>query len=292
VPPSSPLDELFRFLDNLHQRVERMWWGAVVTDPRFPLLWEANYAAVETADPDLSLGEVREVLRPALREAGATHEHIWILQPQAAARLLGDLAAEGQPLHWDDLMRHGPGVAVPVPTHAVEEVEAPDDAFWKGHRLALREFGITESPVVEQLQRWHREVTVPAGKRWFTAHDAADEGPVAGLGSMFVHGDAAYIDDVVTFPPFRRRGVARSVVAAMLWGARAAEATETYLFADQPGPVRLYEELGFEVVERVATSLAALPRAQPRRAGPPAPAAPSRHAAPAGPGGSGPGRPR
>jgi len=67
---------------------------------------------------------------------------------------------------------------------------------------------------------------------------------------------------VVTFPPFRRRGIARSIVGAMLREARAVGAAETFLFADQPGPVRLYEGLGFEVVQRVATSLAPLPEAR------------------------------
>jgi GNAT superfamily N-acetyltransferase len=256
---SPSLLALLRFLDDLHERVERTWWGAVVTDSRFPLLWEANYAAVDAADPDLSLGDVRAALHPALREAGATHEHLWVMQHEATVRLVRDLGAEGHELHWDDLMRHSPRAPVAAPAHRVEEVAQLDDAFWQRERRALREFGITDPAVAEQLLRRQRDVAAPAGKRWFTV---PEDGRVAGIGSMFVLGPVAYVDDVVTFPPFRRRGVARSIVGAMLREARAAEAAETFLFTDQPGPVRLYEGLGFEVVQRVATSLAPLPEAR------------------------------
>ena len=51
------------------------------------------------------------------------------------------------------------------------------------------------------------------------------------------------MDDVVTFPRFRRRGVARSVMATMLQAAADSGARDAYLFADRPGPVRLYEGL-------------------------------------------------
>ncbi|MDP9342747.1 MAG: GNAT family N-acetyltransferase [Actinomycetota bacterium] len=285
MPSSSPLVELLRFLDDLHERVERTWWGAVVTDSRFPLLWEANYAAVDTPAADLSLAEVREVLHSAVREAGASHEHVWIMQPHATACLLGDLAEEGRPVHWDDLLRHGPRAPVEPPAYPVEEAGDLDVAFWGRQRSALREFGITEPAVVEQVLRRQREVVAPAGKRWFTARE---EDQVAGMGSMVVHGRTAYVDDVVTFPAFRRRGVARSVVAAMLGAARAAGAEETFLFADQPGPVRLYEGLGFEVAERVATSLGRLPGAQPLEA---RPGGPSRRTSERSTG-RGPGRPR
>ncbi len=282
---SPALDELFRFLDDLHERVERRWWGSVVADSRFPLLWEANYAVVDAADAGLSLREVREVLHPALRASGGTHEHIWIMRPRATARLVRDLGAEGQGLHWDDLMRHGPKAPLMAPAHQVEEVVRLDDAFWEQERSALREFGITEPAVAEQVLRRHRDVAVPAGKQWFMVRDGTR---VAGIGSMLARGGAAYVDDVVTFPAFRRRGVARSIISAMLQEARDAGAAETYLFADEPGPVRLYEGLGFEVVEQVATSLASFP-------GPQQPQAQGRGARPARSArstGSGPGRPR
>jgi GNAT superfamily N-acetyltransferase len=273
---SPALAELFGFLDGLHEVVEQTWWGVVATDSRFPQLWEANYAAVDSATSDLTLEEVQEALLPALRRAGTDEEHIWVMHPEASSRLLDDLEARGRPLHWDTLMRRGPDRRPAEPEHRVEEVGEPGAEFWEVERLALREFGITEPRVVEQALRRHREVSAPAGKRWFVGRV---EGGLAGIGSMLVHGDAAFVDDVVTFPPFRRRGVARSVVRAMLREAGSAGAGETYLFADQPGPIRLYEGLGFEVVRRVATSLATAPEGEGQlRAGRSA--------------GNGPGRPR
>ena len=50
---------------------------------------------------------------------------------------------------------------------------------------------ITEPPVVEQVLRRNRDVTAPAGKRWFVVRSGTD---VAGMGSMLVHGRAAYLE--------------------------------------------------------------------------------------------------
>jgi ribosomal protein S18 acetylase RimI-like enzyme len=253
------LADLLRFMDGLHERVQSTWWGTITADSRFPLLWEANYAAVDAAAPDLTLREVREVLGPLLEESGASHEHIWITQPDRTSRLVDDLAASDWTVGWDNLMglvdlgrlRDAPA---PAPEHAVEEVVDLDgrDGFRETERAAMREFGIVEPPIVDQVLRRHREVMEPAGKRWFVARV---EGTAAGVGSVLVHGEACYVDDVVTLPAFRRRGVARSVMAAMLQAAADAGAREAYLFADQPGAIGLYQGVGFRILGQVVTSL-------------------------------------
>ncbi len=279
---------LLRFTDELHERVERTWWGVVCSDSRFPLVWDANYAAVDAAAPDLSLAEVEAVLHPALEAAGATHEHVWVMEPERAGRLVEDLGDGGRALGWDTLMVHRGGT-VPEPVHAVREVRKPDEAFWERERLALGAFGITQPWELEQVLARHREVLLPAGKRWF---ESVVDGVVAGIGSVLVHGDAAYVDDVVTMPAFRRRGVARSVMAALLAAAAEAGAREACLFADQPGPIRLYESLGFDAAGEVVTSLVPLRDVAGQRRAAPSGRPASRRSAAEPSSGSGPGRPR
>ena len=61
---------LFAAVDARLERVAPQPWGAVVTDPRYPLIHDANYARVDDG-AGLTLDVVRRALEPALRRAGA-----------------------------------------------------------------------------------------------------------------------------------------------------------------------------------------------------------------------------
>src|SRR5205814_1835512 len=67
----SVLRRYFAASDALLQRVEPTWWGAVVSDDRFPDVYDLNYARVDAAHPDLSLDDVLGDLVPAMVRAGA-----------------------------------------------------------------------------------------------------------------------------------------------------------------------------------------------------------------------------
>src|SRR5919201_5147213 len=60
----------------LGRSVARTPWGAVATDDRFPLVWDANSAAVLEPDGALRASDIRALLRPALATACAPHEHV------------------------------------------------------------------------------------------------------------------------------------------------------------------------------------------------------------------------
>jgi hypothetical protein len=47
VPIPHDLIRFWRALDGLFGAPETTWWGAVVTDPRFPTIWDANYARID-----------------------------------------------------------------------------------------------------------------------------------------------------------------------------------------------------------------------------------------------------
>jgi GNAT superfamily N-acetyltransferase len=247
----TPLIELFTSLDRLLEHFEPTWWGSVAADSRLPLIYDANYASVTTDSP-VALAEVEASLLPALERAGATHVHVVVIGDERSRKpLLDELEASGGRFTFDTAMRFE-AAAPSEPIHPVREMHAPDEGFWDLQRRALPEFDISGAEVIDLLIRWQREVLAPGGKRWFTV---SLDGRAAGSGSLYLAGRAAYVDDVVTFPEARRRGVASAVVSHMVAEALEAGAGDVYLLADAPGPIRLYERLGFAAVGENVGSL-------------------------------------
>jgi ribosomal protein S18 acetylase RimI-like enzyme len=130
----------------------------------------------------------------------------------------------------------------------VEEV-APDDSFWSFYRETRSEFGDPLSAdVIDQLVTRDRDVFVPAGLRFFAGILG---GEIAGFTSLIALGGAAYVDNVVTRPQYRRRGVASATVTRAIEAAHDRGMETVFLLAEDGGdPQRLYERLGFRVVAR------------------------------------------
>ncbi|HEX9236569.1 MAG TPA: GNAT family N-acetyltransferase, partial [Actinomycetota bacterium] len=141
----------------------------------------------------------------------------------------------------------------------VVEVPAPDPDFWPWYRDSLSEFGTELSAeVLDQMVERIRQVFLPAGLRWFVGHV---EGSRAGYASMLAASGVAYIDNVVTMPGFRRRGVATAAVSAAIEASRAAGDRSIFLLAEADGcPQRLYERLGFRVRATVESYTRLLPK--------------------------------
>ncbi|MGZ8580587.1 MAG: GNAT family N-acetyltransferase [Actinomycetota bacterium] len=246
-PVRSPIpDHVLRFwrsLDRLFGHVESTWWGAVVTDGRFPAVWDANYARIDVAAADLTLAEVEASLLPALREAGTSVQHLVSFHPDATGPLLRELRARGHRLTWDLVM----DLAEHPPTDGSRQVEALPSGpeLWErvGESLAL--FGIEADDSVAQLAAIERDVLGPGGKRWFGLRD--DDGTIVSLGALLVLDDIGYIDNVATFEHSRGRGLASAVTTHMVRVAVASGASHVCLFADPDdhSVVGLYERLGF-----------------------------------------------
>jgi len=231
------LARLFACRDRLLERHEQTPWGAVVSDPRFPLIHDANYARVDRDREDLTAEVVERALVPALRASGGRQLHVVMLDPVATSKLLGSFEAEGGETVRDTLMRHD-GARTPPPQHPVEEVTTFDDRFWADLRATLSEVEVDDPDLLdrfaEQFVVWQRDVLVPRGQRWFRVRL---DGRTAGLASLFER--------------YRRRGVGAAVVLHLVEEARAAGAREVLLLADEPGPIRLYMSLGFRAVAEV-----------------------------------------
>ena len=258
-PASSELpDHILRFwraLDLCFARVEPTWWGAVVTDPRFPGVWDVNYARVDVASDDLSLDEVEATLLPALRDAGSQVEHVVCFHPEATGGLLQELGSRGHSRSHDLVME----LDADPPDDGLRRVEelSADPDLWSAVRASLGLFGI-EGPVVAQLAAIERDVLAAAGKRWFGIRD---DGGIASVGALLVLDEVAYVDNVATFDHARGQGFASAVTTRIVREAAAVGAADTCLLADPTdrAVVGLYERLGFREVGRLASTRGPVP---------------------------------
>lgn len=248
-PDLEPLLRYWRAQDALFDRVEPAWWGAVVSDPRYPRVQEPNYARVETEQP-VRLVEVEEALLPATARCGVRRAHVVVFRPQDQTDLLVDASTRGDPILWDVVMEHSGDIASDRDPR-VEEVEAFDGAFWRAHRESLAWFDVKDAGVVEEIATIERDLLVPAGRRWFTVRQ---EGTSAAFAALLVLEGVGYVDHVVTFPRARRQGFASALARHAVSESATAGAERTYLLAERDGPATaLYERIGFRPVATIAS---------------------------------------
>ncbi len=250
------LDPLLRFsraIDATFEHVTQAWWGAVVTDSRFPDVWDLNYARIETTQPDLTVAEIEAELLPAIAECGAQREHVVVFHPEELTGLVTELSMRGDKISWDTAMRCARRIDPAPGDPLVEEIVDFDDEYWDLHRRSLREFDVTEPRVQDQLVRLERDHLLGTGKRWFTVREGSE---MVAFASLHVLERVGYLDHVVTFPESRGRGYARALVRRASAESRTAGATELVLLAEPDGRARnLYERLGFVVLGHLAASL-------------------------------------
>ena len=246
-----PLLRFWRAHDDLFERTEPRWWGAVVSDTRFPAIQEPNYARVETRQP-VRLEEIEDALLPAMRASGSERSHVVIFHPEDQTELVAAASTRGDRIAWD-LVMVAAGRDV-EPTGEVEEVSSFDASFWSVHRESARLFDISDDDTLDQLQAMERDVLVPAGRRWFSVLDG---GRRVALAALLVLEGTAFVDHVVTFPEARRRGHAGSLTRRLVSEAAAMDAGRTYLLAEPHGDaVRVYDRIGFERVTHLASWVA------------------------------------
>jgi ribosomal protein S18 acetylase RimI-like enzyme len=251
VADLEPLLRFWRAHDDLFDRTDPRWWGAVVSDARFPAIQEPNYARVETRHP-VRLEEIEEALVPAMRASGSERSHVVIFHPEDQTELIAAASTRGDRIAWD-LVMVAPGRDL-EPTGEVEEISGLDASFWAVHRDSARQFDVTDDDRLDQLQAMERDVLVPAGRRWFSVLDG---GRRVALAALLVLERTGFVDHVVTFPEARRRGHAGALTRRVVSEATGMGADRTYLLAEPEGDaVRVYDRIGFERVTHLASWLA------------------------------------
>jgi ribosomal protein S18 acetylase RimI-like enzyme len=230
-------------------------WGAVVTDGRFPALWDANYARVDAPPPRLTAEDIEQELLPALVRAGSDTLHVVSFFPDRTTRLLSELSSRGHRLRWESVMELR--VAPDAPHVRIKEL-TPGEELWSAVGGSLELFGTTSPDAVAQLQQLEQEVLTPGGKRWF---GVVEDGRIVSLAASLVLDGVAYVDNVATFPEARGRGLATAVTAHLAREGLEAGASTVSLLADPDSPevVRMYRQLGFRETGRLASTRGPMP---------------------------------
>jgi len=243
-----PVPEHFhRFWCRLDEQlglVEPTWWGAVVTDPRFPAISDANYARIDTPSPDLTAADVEPALLSAIAKSGAHTMHAVSFRPQATEGLFAELAARGHRRSADLVMDLTGDPPAPEEVH-VEEPDL-DEGFWARVGASFALFGVEPRETGLQMLELERALERTGAKRWFSVRDGG--GTPVSLAALILLDDVGYLDNVCTFPQARGRGFASAVTTRAIREAREAGARHVTLLADPPATsvIRMYERLGFE----------------------------------------------
>jgi len=239
-------------LDERHFRAEPTWWGAVVTEARFPAIWDFNYARVDEPASELTLQEVADALLPALAEVGTDTFHVLFFHPEETTDLMVELSTLGHTLSWDLVMDLTAAPTIAPQDVRVEPLEAGDE-LWARVEDSLALFG-NDATVSEQLRRIEEETFSTEHKRWLGVRD--DDGTIVALAALVQLEGVGYLDNVATFPQARGRGMASAIVSRAIELARDSGAEHVSLFADPDAlpVVRMYERLGFREVGRLAST--------------------------------------
>ena len=262
MPVPEHIHRFWKALDERHFHTAPTWWGAVVTEARYPAIWDFNYARVDVPAPDLTLAEVADALLPALAEVGTDMFHVVVFFPEETTDLLVELSTLGHALSWDLVMDLTEDPSVRPADVRVEPLE-PGDELWSRVEESLALFG-NDPTVAQQLRSIEQETFSGGHKRWLGVRD--DEGAIATLAALVQLEEVGYLDNVATFPDRRGRGLATAVVSRAVELAREAGAQHVSLFADPEAHavVRMYERLGFREVARLASTKGPVANVFPR----------------------------
>jgi len=243
-------------MDDLFADVTPTPWGAVITDGRFPRIWDANYARIDAASPRLRAADIEHTLLPKLRAAGSDTMHVVSFDPEATTGLLSELSTRGHRLVWDLVMEHIEPPRIEVAGEVVEI--ATGSELWDAVRASLAMFGGDTQEALDQLHAIETDVLTPGGKRWFGVREG---GRIQSLAAVVVLAGVGYLDNVATFPQARGRGFASAISLGATRWARGAGASHVVLLADpdEPAVVKMYERLGFREVGRLASTRGPLP---------------------------------
>jgi GNAT superfamily N-acetyltransferase len=245
----SELDRALAFEEALRERcAERIVpfrFGRALFNDTYRIVWELNLLRVDRpkgATVDALAAEAERLHG----ERGHSHRRVSVLDESAGERLAAGFAAlDWQVEHLVFMAYRGAGQRR---THAdVEEVEA-------GRLRPLREAIALTEPWAdsEEVAR-----TVVASGRLFAAAGRARhfavlvDGEPVSAAELYSDGRTAQVEDVVTLPEHRGRGLASAVVVRAVDEALAAGHDFVFLSTDDDDwPKELYARLGFAPLGR------------------------------------------
>jgi ribosomal protein S18 acetylase RimI-like enzyme len=251
-------DRAFAFMDRLDERtaerLEPTPYGPVLVHTRLDRVHDLNFLRAER--PGDATAE--HLAAEAERVQGAArigHRRVNIRSERQRERLEPQFTRLGwEPQRFVVMaLRQGPDRPA---EHNVLEVDEPALRPLWAEAIRNEPHGRDER-LVEQIVEHRRDVVRAVPTRLFAAEV---DGKLVAHAEFYSEGGVGQVEDVVTLPPYRGRGLARALVLRAVAESRAAGNDLTFLVADADDwPQLLYERLGFETVGRYARFLLRTP---------------------------------
>jgi ribosomal protein S18 acetylase RimI-like enzyme len=247
-------ERAFAFMDRIDERtaerLEPTPYGPVLVHTRLNRVHDLNF--LRAAEPgDASAEELAAEAERVQGGAGIGHRRVNIRGEEQRERLEPQFVRLGWEPQRFVLMVQRRGPDRPA-EHEVREVDEPVLRPLWAEAIRNEPHGKDER-LVEQILEHRRGVAQAIPTRLFAAE--ADGKPVAHT-ELYSEDGVGQVENVVTLPAYRGRGLARSLVLRAVAESQGAGNDLTFLVADADDwPQRLYERLGFETAGRYARFL-------------------------------------
>jgi ribosomal protein S18 acetylase RimI-like enzyme len=248
-------ERAFTFLDLQDERVAEQLvptrYGPVLVDTRMPRVHDLNFLRAERPDGATAAELATEAERVQGAVPGIRHRRVNVRSEEERARLEPEFSSLG----WEPqrfvlmVLRGTPDRAAEAP---VREVDEPTlRPLWAEATRALPH-GRDETLVQQILE--HRRLV---GEKIPTRLLAAEvDGKLVAHAEVYSEGGIGQVENVVTLPEYRNRGLARALVLRGVELSQADGNELTFLVAAADDwPRKLYERLGFETAGSYARFL-------------------------------------
>jgi N-acetylglutamate synthase-like GNAT family acetyltransferase len=261
----SDFERAFAFMDLIDERtaerLEPTPYGPVLVHSRLKRVHDLNFLRAENPG-DATATELAAEAERVQGAAGIAHRRVNVRSEEQRSRLEPEFVQLGwQPERFVVMVqRHGPDRP---PEHEVLEVDEPTLRPLAAEAIRTHPHGKDETLVQEILEHI-RALTEAMPTRLFAAEA---NGKLVAHTALYSENGVGQVENVLTLPDYRGRGLARSLVLRAVAESHAAGNDLTFLVTDAyDWPRRLYEKLGFETVGRYARFLK--PRPQRHERGP------------------------
>jgi GNAT superfamily N-acetyltransferase len=238
-------DELLEFelaLDlEISDEVTTYDWGRAFLCPTLPMVWDLNWVLIERAGMT-----AKEVIAVADEVLGVfEHRTVAIRDEAEGVRLAREF--ESVP-DWEvesTIYMAWRGESSRSPKSEAREIRLADceDLRRELIRSGLPPEATKPEEAAEQLLEMDRRFSAAADGRWFVA---PAEDPASAC-CLFSREGIGQVEEVITLPAARGRGLAQAAILAAVAASKEAGHRVTFLGADADDwPRLMYEKLGFE----------------------------------------------
>jgi GNAT superfamily N-acetyltransferase len=220
--------------------------GRAFFNDSYPRVWDLNGLRVDA--PAAASAELLAAEADRLHgEAGHDHRRVAILDERAGARLEPGFRSLGWRPERFLFMAYRGGGERSAATADVVEIDARARRPLR-EEISRGEPWATDEDVVRMVLDGGELIARHANARHFAA---LVDGKVASIADLYSDGQTAQVEDVITHPQFRGRGLASGVVLRAVEEALGAGHGFVFLVADdEDWPKELYSRLGFAPIGR------------------------------------------